>query len=268
MLFSESIDDIISGIDRLSIWKLREGILIHPLETTLDFFILKYKSNQSSKRELNLAYGLAIVRMVDGFKQSLEDDRFYNSVHLVMEGFELPLVLVNIRHSSTHAQLENLQYLQYAGDIAIQWLKERFWKIQADILQFFELKVLKSIETNSLSIFLRHSLSYVVDILVENIIIKASMSQAEQLVLNLKSNINILPVLIEKIYILILSNSTQEKEKENLKNWFTQLLHYSNEKNLKISEFVIEEILDEHIDLLPEEPDPLFLSDGFSRMFK
>ena len=176
MLFSNSIDEILIGIDRLSIWKLREGLLIHSLETTLDFFLLKYKSNESKNRELNLAYGMAIVRMVDGFKQSLDEQgRFFNSIHLVMENFELPLILVNIRHSSTHAQLENLEYLKYAGDIAIEWLKERYWKIQAEILQFFELKVLNSINLRSLSKSFNHSLFYVVDILVENIIVKCTI---------------------------------------------------------------------------------------------
>jgi hypothetical protein len=172
MIFSNSIEDINTGIDRISIWKKSEKLLLHPIESTMDFLILKYQSAYSSRRELNLSYGMAIVRMVDGFSQIIEDQQWFNSIHTKMENLELPAVLVKLRHMSSHQELPELSYLQFAGDIALDWLKERYWKVQHEILQLFELKVLKSIEMRTLSNFLSHSIPYVIDILVEVIVIK------------------------------------------------------------------------------------------------
>jgi hypothetical protein len=59
--------------------------------------------------------------------------------------------------------------------------------------------------------------------------------------------LDIIPILIEKIYVLLLSKSTNETEKEILNDWFKKLILFGNERKLKISEFVVEEILEEYI---------------------
>jgi hypothetical protein len=172
MIFSNSIDQVNLGIDRISIWKKSENLLLHPIDSTMDFLILKYQSSNSSRRELNLSYGMAIVRMVDGFSKIIEVQQWFNSIHTLMENLDFPAILVKLRHMSSHEELPELSYLQFAGDIALDWLKERYWKVQYEILQLFELKVLKSIETKTLSNYLDQSTPYVVDILAESIIVK------------------------------------------------------------------------------------------------
>ena len=102
---------------QLSAWKAITG-LPHALESTLALLttILQDDVNQSSPiMSLRQSYATAIIRMVNGLVDPLQNGAYARSIASIAIQLGLPLWLVELRHAATHEDLPSLELLRDAA---------------------------------------------------------------------------------------------------------------------------------------------------------
>jgi len=78
--------------------------------------------------ELRLAYSAAIVRCINGFADSLQQQRaMAASVSNLCGQLGIPSWLVDTRHESSHNALPNLEVLRLSASTLLEFLRELFW---------------------------------------------------------------------------------------------------------------------------------------------
>lgn len=214
LLFEEKFEE---AKRRISIWKMKYKKLPHSIESTYNFLSI----NSTKNTERSLALGLAIVRMVDGFSQTLQDQRFYNSIHLVLESINFPNEIVTIRHQCAHSDLPSLSVLEKTAKAAMEWLNVNYWQEQSDLIEYFELTILDSLRDQTLNLYVNeNSRIEIVDIIVENIILKSDHNENQDLSYFLKDLETINSWLVRRLDVLIGNEKEISKdEKDLLVNW-------------------------------------------------
>jgi hypothetical protein len=94
-----------------------------------------------SEQLLRLQYSLAIVRFVNGVADSAQKGRVAVSVAGLARQAEVPRLLVDIRHESTHNELPSLQVLRVAAEKALDWLLSKYWRAQHMYLMECQTKI-------------------------------------------------------------------------------------------------------------------------------
>jgi ribosomal biogenesis protein LAS1 len=110
-----STEDWDFAIKRLSAWKFAVG-LPHALDATLSLLVaseadIKYANNMT-KLVARQAYGLAVVRFVNGLVDPLQTGVYARPISAIASQIGLPLTLVELRHACTHEELPSLEVLR------------------------------------------------------------------------------------------------------------------------------------------------------------
>lgn len=93
-----------------------------------------------SNSALQLAYAMALTRCVDvhlrrsdprsfvnGLVDPAQQSAFARPVATIARELGLPLWFVELRHASTHTDLPSLASLRSAAQLALDWLRDRYW---------------------------------------------------------------------------------------------------------------------------------------------
>lgn len=119
----------VQAVNRLSAWKAITG-LPHALESTLALLttILQDDVNQSSPiMSLRQSYATAIIRMVNGLVDPLQNGAYARSIASIAIQLGLPLWLVELRHAATHEDLPSLELLRDAARDSLSWLLHNYF---------------------------------------------------------------------------------------------------------------------------------------------
>lgn len=131
---------------KISVWKSRlnalEG-LPHAIESTGALAQVYWRDSQRRRRrkqrtimmdnsvsvmELRLAYSSAIVRCINGFSDSLQQQRaMAASVANLCGQLGIPSWLVDTRHESSHNTLPNLEVLRLSTSTLLEFMKCEYW---------------------------------------------------------------------------------------------------------------------------------------------
>ena len=87
-----------------------------------------------SDNELRLMYSMALVRLVNGIVDAVQQKKFASPVSDLAGQVALPRILVDIRHTASHNALPSLPALSLAADRALQWLQQHYWDPQAAVV--------------------------------------------------------------------------------------------------------------------------------------
>ena len=88
-----------------------------------------------SENEMRLMYSMALVRLVNGIVDAVQQKKFAAPVSDLAGKVALPRVLVDIRHTASHNALPTLPALSLAAARALEWLGQHYWVPQAAALQ-------------------------------------------------------------------------------------------------------------------------------------
>ncbi|KAI9498178.1 Las1-like-domain-containing protein [Zychaea mexicana] len=128
-LYSHSKTDIQKGVDRVLAWKARQH-LPTAIESTLQFVQLRLRDHQNctiSGEELRLTYSIAIVRLVNGSIDPMQNKARPLPISIMAERINMPAWFVEIRHDATHGYLPTLALLRDAANQALAWIHETYW---------------------------------------------------------------------------------------------------------------------------------------------
>ncbi|KAI9271508.1 Las1-like-domain-containing protein [Phascolomyces articulosus] len=128
-LYSDSRSDMQKGVNRILAWKARQYIPT-AIESTLQFIQLRLRDCEKlsfSGEELRLTYSMAIVRLVNGSIDPMQNKARPLPVSVMAERINMPGWFVEIRHDATHGYLPSLALLQDAASQALAWIQETFW---------------------------------------------------------------------------------------------------------------------------------------------
>jgi ribosomal biogenesis protein LAS1 len=124
------------AFEMVSMWKARsqatEG-LSHAIESTYNLAHIYWRdiicqTSTISAIELRLSYSSAIVRTINGFADTLQQQRFMaTSVSMLCEQLGIPPWLVDIRHEASHNALPTLSVLRLGASTLLEFLKNEFW---------------------------------------------------------------------------------------------------------------------------------------------
>eukprot|EP01130_Rhizamoeba_saxonica_P014995 TRINITY_DN6630_c0_g1_i1.p1 TRINITY_DN6630_c0_g1~~TRINITY_DN6630_c0_g1_i1.p1 ORF type:complete len:536 (+),score=107.74 TRINITY_DN6630_c0_g1_i1:6-1613(+) len=137
-LYSQDIQLVKTGIDRVRVWQSRGKVPLAILATSdlLEIYnndvsidTINIKASRSSN-ELKLMYSMAISRMVNGLVNPFHGT-YAASIGSVAYKIGLPTEIVDLRHeASHHSYLPSLPILRNATLLALNWLEENYWKQQ------------------------------------------------------------------------------------------------------------------------------------------
>lgn len=142
------------AFETISIWKTRlqalEG-LPHAIESTAALAQVFWRDSQQRRRrqqllgaatpssstiygvgvsvmELRLAYSSAIVRCVNGFADTLQQQRFVAaSVASLCQQLGIPTWIVDVRHDASHNALPTLDVLRLAASTMLEFIQSEYW---------------------------------------------------------------------------------------------------------------------------------------------
>ena len=131
----------VRAIRRVRAWQSRCKVP-HSVEATAALVEIKLASARvsaprdavRSDNELRLMYAMAIVRLVNGIVDAVQQKKFAAPVSDLADSIALPSVLVDIRHAASHNALPSLPALSQAADRALEWLRRHYWEPQAAVL--------------------------------------------------------------------------------------------------------------------------------------
>ncbi|KAF8577862.1 Las1-domain-containing protein [Ramaria rubella] len=122
------------AVNRLVAWKASTA-LPHALEATLSILIVimqdEHYSNastlHSSSLVLRQSYSLALIRLVNGLVDPLQQGAYARPISSIATQIGLPLWLVELRHASTHEDLPSLELLREGAREAMSWLLHNYF---------------------------------------------------------------------------------------------------------------------------------------------
>ena len=88
-----------------------------------------------SPNVLRLSYAMSLTRLVNGVVENEQRGQYAQAVSTIAERVGLPRELVDLRHEATHGDLPSLTRLKSAASVALNWLHNQYWRVQADHLQ-------------------------------------------------------------------------------------------------------------------------------------
>jgi ribosomal biogenesis protein LAS1 len=110
-----STEDWDFAIKRLTAWKFAVG-LPHGLDAALSLLVASEADNKCANNMTKLAarhaYGLAVVRFVNGLVDPLQTGVYARSISAIALQIGLPLSFVELRHACTHEELPSLEVLR------------------------------------------------------------------------------------------------------------------------------------------------------------
>lgn len=91
--------------------------------------------DRRSDQELRMLFSLALIRGVNGLVDAVQQGQFAGlSIMTVAERIGLPSWIAEIRHDATHNQLPPLTVLRSAARQLLRWYFDRYWGLQASLL--------------------------------------------------------------------------------------------------------------------------------------
>ncbi|CAM9716790.1 unnamed protein product, partial [Chrysoparadoxa australica] len=138
LLFSHNPGERRAGVSRVKAWRARERIP-HAVDTTaqlVELSLLDGGRYPPGELELRLGYSCALIRGVNGLVEPGQKRSHATSVYALAEAMGLPSWLIDLRHNATHKDLPSLSLLRLAKDFLLGYLRERYWAIQAEHLEF------------------------------------------------------------------------------------------------------------------------------------
>jgi len=124
------------AVSHVRAWQSR-GKVPHSVEATAALVEINHARARSggagaqSDNELRLMYSMALVRLVNGIVDAVQQKKFAAPVSDLAGQVALPRILVDIRHTASHNALPSLPALSLAADRALQWLQQHYWDPQA-----------------------------------------------------------------------------------------------------------------------------------------
>ena len=88
-----------------------------------------------SPNVLRLSYAMSLIRLVNGVVENEQRGQYAQAVSAIAERVGLPRELVDLRHEATHGDLPSLTRLKSAALVALNWLHNHYWQVQADHLE-------------------------------------------------------------------------------------------------------------------------------------
>lgn len=132
----EDNNRFLDAIDNVAVWKARSAAteeLPHAIESTALLAQVFWRDqlagrNYTSVSEIRLAYSSAIVRCINGFADSLQQQRFVAApISALCSQLGIPSWLVDIRHDASHNALPTLPVLRLATTNLLQYLQSEYW---------------------------------------------------------------------------------------------------------------------------------------------
>lgn len=78
-----------------------------------------------------LQYSIALLRLVNGVLDPMQAKQHAQSVLTLAKQMQMPRLLVDLRHESTHQGLPSLPLLRHASHVALDWLSRHYWSAQS-----------------------------------------------------------------------------------------------------------------------------------------
>ncbi|KAI7858440.1 Las1-like-domain-containing protein [Circinella umbellata] len=128
-LYSDSKVGMRKGVNRVLAWKARQNIPT-AIESTLQFIQIRLSDSENSTfsaEELRLTYSMAIVRLVNGSIDPMQNKARPVAVSIMADRINMPGWFVEIRHDATHGYLPTLALLRDAANQALAWIGETYW---------------------------------------------------------------------------------------------------------------------------------------------
>ncbi|KAF7320001.1 hypothetical protein MKEN_00784000 [Mycena kentingensis (nom. inval.)] len=122
------IDAKIRAINRLSAWRAITA-LPHALDSALALLSVLVQDAQPANSYLALRHGYsaAIIRLVNGLVDPLQQGMYARSIASIANQLGLPPWLVELRHAATHEDLPSLELLRQAARESMAWLLQNYF---------------------------------------------------------------------------------------------------------------------------------------------
>ncbi|KAH8520000.1 hypothetical protein H0E87_001451 [Populus deltoides] len=143
-LFSESPENILSAINRISTWRSR-GCLPVVIDVTASIIEVQQKDPLyrkdlpddaiHSEQMLAMLYCMAILRLVNCVVEKTRK-KTEVSIAEAAGAIGIPRMLIDIRHEGSHRDLPALALVQDSAVKAIDWLKSYYWEPQTKQIPF------------------------------------------------------------------------------------------------------------------------------------
>ncbi|KAF8321616.1 Las1-domain-containing protein [Clavulina sp. PMI_390] len=136
-VFSPEADDTTKqlALNRLASWRAITQIP-HAIESTwmilsvvLEDSALSARTSGSLASVTNLrqSYSMAIIRLVNGLVDPLQQGVYARPITTIASQIGLPIWLVELRHAATHEDLPSLALLRDAAHESLTWLLNNYW---------------------------------------------------------------------------------------------------------------------------------------------
>ena len=140
LLYSNSVEDIMEGVDIVNAWKLRASGVPVAIESTALFSKLIIKMERCLEEEEETGYSmdydellysasLAMIRMVNGIIDVEQKGVYSKSVNVIAEEIGLPRAFVDLRHNCTHNDLPSFDVMLLSLKNAKLWLADFYWQV-------------------------------------------------------------------------------------------------------------------------------------------
>nr|GAT43690.1 predicted protein [Mycena chlorophos] len=122
------VDAKVNAINRLTAWS-NITALPHALDATLALLCVIVQDLQplSSYLSLRHGYAAAIIRLVNGLVDPLQQGLYARSIASIANQLGLPAWLVELRHAATHENLPSLELLRQAARESMAWLLHNYF---------------------------------------------------------------------------------------------------------------------------------------------
>uniref|UniRef100_A0A7S3D9J9 Uncharacterized protein n=1 Tax=Palpitomonas bilix TaxID=652834 RepID=A0A7S3D9J9_9EUKA len=135
------------ALHQISVWERRGHV---PLSVEVTGALLRTRSSlrrgETNEFEARLSLSMAILRLVNGVTEPMQQGRHSLSVAGLAGKIGLPRLLVDVRHDATHQTLPSLQMLELATDRALEWMWESYWCAQHNAIEESYSKAEKALE--------------------------------------------------------------------------------------------------------------------------
>lgn len=132
---------IADALEMITVWKSRLNAtqgLPHSIESTAGLAQIYWRDTERRQRrqalcamsisELRLAYSSAVVRCINGFADTMQQERsMAASVSNLCGHLGIPMWVVDVRHEASHNTLPSIEVLRMAASTLLEFLKTEYW---------------------------------------------------------------------------------------------------------------------------------------------
>jgi len=144
LIMDDNQDSQLRAMEIISIWETR-GCCPIAVTVTGQLIADKLFVTKGGENEQRLRLSMILVRFVNGVTDLIQKRRFHQSISILAKASDIPLNIVDVRHSATHRRLPSMNQLKRAIVDAEKWLQKYYWKAQADKLQSRWKKILRAL---------------------------------------------------------------------------------------------------------------------------